>query len=178
MAWQTTPRARYTHPVNTRSSLSLALAGVALLSLDACSKAPPAEIADRLWVEQMPTSPRSEVHAFVLTEVRKRSAGSFFHGSLYRGSHDSFLWTNKSKDRGVIRMLQEDKDYEVHVEECKPSRGFDQCILLEGDPKGVVRYQSRKRWAIPRRGGSLELPALIEELAEQDPELEALIAPD
>lgn len=160
-----------------RQLTPFALAGVALLSLGACSKAPPADIADRLWVAEMPTSPRSQVDAFVLTEVGKRAGGSFFHGSLFRGSHDSFLWTSKSKDRGVIRILQDQQDFEVRTRSCKPTVGFDQCILLEGDPKGVVRYQSRKRWAIPRRGKSLDVPALMLELAEEDPELEALTEP-
>ncbi|MFO7566742.1 MAG: hypothetical protein R6X02_29135, partial [Enhygromyxa sp.] len=131
----------------------LGLAAVALLStgLLGCSKKPPSEVADRLWVSQMPTGPRDLVDAFVLTEVGKRSAGSYYHGSLYRGAHDSFMWTTKAKDRGVIRMLQDQRDFEVRIEPCKPDRGFDQCILLQGDPKEIVRYQSRKRWAIPRR---------------------------
>ena len=158
-----------------RLPLSLALAAGALSTFAACSKGPPAEVADRLWVAEMPTSPRSTIDAFVLTEVGKRSVGSFYHGSLYRGTHDSFLWTTKAKDRGVIHMLQDQRDHEVRTRSCKPTTGFDQCILLEGDPKGVVRYQSRKRWSIPRRGKSVDVPELMVELAEDDAELEALV---
>lgn len=138
-----------------------------------CSKKPPSEVADRLWVAEMPSGPRDRVDAFVLTEVGKRSVGSYYHGSLYRGVHDSFTWTSKAKDRGVIRILQDQRDFEVRFEPCKPDRGFDQCILLHGDPKKVVRYQSRKRWSIPRRGKNLDVPALMVELAEDDDELEA-----
>ena len=158
-----------------RLTLSLALAAGALSTFAGCGKAPPAEVADRLWVAEMPTSPRSMVNAFVLTEVGKRNVGSFYHGSLFRGTHDSFTWTTKAKDRGVIYLLQDQRNHEVRTRSCKPTAGFDQCVLLEGDPKGVVRYQSRKRWAIPRRGKTLDVPTLMVELAEEDEELEALI---
>jgi hypothetical protein len=152
-----------------------ALALLGLTALAGCSNKPPAEVADRLWVAQMPTGPRSQIDAFVLTEIGKKNIGSFYHGSLYRGVHDSFLWTTKAKDRGVIHLLQDQRDVEVRTKPCKPDRGFDQCILLEGDPKKVVRYQSRKRWAIPRRGKSLDVPALVLELSEEDEQLEALV---
>lgn len=162
-----------------RSIPTLALLGLTVLA--GCSKKPPADVADRLWVAQMPTGPRSQLDAFVLTEVGKRSVGTFYHGSMFRGMHDSFLWTTKAKDRGVIHLLQDERDFEVSTKPCKPDRGFDQCILLEGDPKKVVRYQSRKRWAIPRRGKSLEqldVPALIVELGEEDEQLQALVEAD
>jgi hypothetical protein len=157
------------------------LAAVALIATTSlgCSKKPPSEVADRLWVAEMPSGPRDRVDAFVLTEIGKRSVGSYYHGSLYRGTHDSFMWTTKAKDRGVIRMLQDERDYEVRIETCKPDKGFDQCILLRGDPKQIVRYQSRKRWAIPRRGvESLDIPALMVEIADDDDELEAALELD
>jgi hypothetical protein len=157
-----------------RSLSTLALLG--LTALAGCSNKPPADVADRLWVAQMPTGPRSQIDAFVLTEVGKKSVGTFYHGSMFRGMHDSFLWTTKAKDRGVIHLLQDQRDFEVRTKPCKPDRGFDQCILLEGDPKKVVRYQSRKRWAIPRRGkGELDVPALVIELGEEDEQLQALV---
>lgn len=154
-----------------RPALGLAAVAVLSTSLLGCSKKPPSEVADRLWVSEMPSGPRDRIDAFVLTEVGKRSVGSFYHGSLYRGVHDSFTWTTKAKDRGVIRILQDQRDHEVKIETCKPDRGFDHCILLQGDPKKVVRYQSRKRWSVPRRGKSLDVPALMVELSEDDEEL-------
>lgn len=154
--------------------MSLVLLGSFAVSLAACNKAPPADLADRLWIAELPTSPRSQIDAFVVTEVAKRSFGSFYHGSLYRGAHDSFLWTTKSKDRGVIRILQEERDFEIQTKSCRPDVGFDECILLEGDPKKVVRYQSRKRWKIPRRGQSLDMPAMLSEIAEDDEDIAAL----
>jgi hypothetical protein len=161
-----------------RSPLSLTLLGLAALSATACSKSPPAEVADRLWIAEMPTSPRSQIDAFVVTEVAKRSYGSFYHGSLYRGVHDSFQWTSKAKDKAVIRILQDERDFPITTKSCRPDIGFDECILLEGDPKKVVRYQSRKRWKVPRRGQSLDVPTLMLELGEDDEDIAALIADD
>lgn len=151
------------------------MVGVTALALGACGKAPPADVADRLWVAQMPTGPRAQIDAFVVTDIGKYSGGGFYHGSMYRGAHDSFTWTTKAKDRGVIHMLQDQRDFQIHTKACKPDRGFDQCILLEGDPKKIVRYQSRKRWAIPRKGKSLDVPALIVELSEDDDDLETFV---
>jgi hypothetical protein len=163
------------HQRLSRPALGLAAAALLMTGLLGCSKKPPSEVADRLWVSEMPSGPRDRIDAFVLTEVGKRSVGSFYHGSLYRGVHDSFTWTTKSKDRGVIRILQDQRDHEVTIETCTPDRGFDHCIMMKGDPKKVVRYQSRKRWSIPRRGQSLDVPALMVELADDDQELEAAL---
>ncbi|NVB38201.1 hypothetical protein G6O69_37575 [Pseudenhygromyxa sp. WMMC2535] len=149
---------------------------IAPMLISGCRSAPPAEVSDRLWVSQLPTSPRDRVDAFVVTEVGKRAGGSFYHGSVYRGAHDSFLWTGKGKSSGVIYILQDQREYPVETKSCTPDRGFDLCIELEGDPKKIVRYQSRKRWAIPRRGSveALDIPGVVRELAEDDEELEAL----
>ena len=162
--------------MNPTILLEFAAVAVLATTLFGCgNNKPPSDVGDRLWVAKMPEGPRDRVDAFVLTEVGKRSVGSYYHGSVYRGAHDTFTWTNKGKDRGVIRLLQEERDYEVRIESCKPDKEFDQCILVQGDPKKVVRYQSRKRWAIPRRGKGLDVPALMVELAEEDDELEALL---
>jgi hypothetical protein len=150
------------------SACGLVAAALITLTPVGCRQKPPSELADRLWVAQMPEGPRDRVDAFVLTEVGKRSVGSFYHGSLYRGAHDSFTWTTKAKDRAVLRLLQDQRDFPIKLEPCKPDRGFDQCILLQGDPKRVVRYQSRKRWAIPRRGKSLDVPTLMQTIAEEN----------
>ncbi|EDM78855.1 DNA gyrase subunit B [Plesiocystis pacifica SIR-1] len=157
---------------------ALLLLGTSLGLVSGCNNKAPAKLTDRLWVSEMPLGPRDQVDAMVITEVAKRSAGSFYHGSVYQGSYDSFTWKQKGKDRGVVHMLQAQRSYEVRTRDCKPTRGFDLCVELVGDPTGVKRYQSRKRWAIPRRGKgaqALDVQSLFIELAEEDAELEALL---
>ncbi len=153
--------------------VSLALLGLGLLA--GCSKPAPSEIADRLWVNEMPSGAREQVSAFMLTEINKRAFGSFYQGSLFRGSHDSFEWKSKGKDKGEIELLQDGRTRAIEIRSCQPDVGFDLCVRLEGDPKGVVRYQSRKRWVIPRRGKQLDVTMVIAELAEDDEELELLL---
>ncbi|MCA9697938.1 MAG: hypothetical protein KC431_10475 [Myxococcales bacterium] len=158
--------------------LAAFLALPAILGIGGCKNAPPADVADRLWVKQMPTGPRDVIDAFVVTEVGKRSAGSYYHGSVYRGAHDTFMWRSKGKNSGVIYILQEQREYGVEAKPCTPDRGFDMCMELKGDPKKVVRYQSRKRWAIPRRDKSegLDVPMLMQQIAEDDADLQPLFA--
>jgi hypothetical protein len=156
--------------------LPLALTGLAALALVGCRDSAPSELTDRLWVSEMPANPRDQVDAFMLAEVRGRAYGSFYHGSLFRGSHDSFKWTGNGKDKGEIELLQDGKTKTVTIRTCKPDAGFDMCVRLEGDPKGIVRYQSKKRWAVPGRGKkALDVPAAIAELAEDDEDLEMLL---
>lgn len=158
--------------------LPLALTGLATLALVGCSEPAPSNIADRLWVSQMPANARDQVDAFVLVEIKKRAFGSFYHGSVFRGAHDSFRWTSKGKDKGELELLQDHKMKAIEIRTCKPDAGFDMCVRLEGDPKGVVRYQSKKRWSIPRRGkksAALDVTMVIAELAEDDEELAMLL---
>lgn len=158
------------HTLTSTAALALALA------LVGCSKPAPSEIADRLWISEMPGNPRDSVDAFMLTEIKGHAFGSFYQGSLYRGMHDGFKWTSTGKDRGDIELLQDGRVRSITLRTCKPDEGFDMCVRLEGDPKGVVRYQSRKRWAIPRRKAeSLDVSVAIAELAEDDEQLEALV---
>lgn len=156
--------------------LGLGLLGLSLLP--GCGSPPPADVTERLWVSSMPSGARDSVNAFVITEVRKKQVGVFYTGSVYRGTHDAFSWTpNRKKDGGKLKMLQDGRAYEVTVNSCEPSKGFDHCMLLQGDPTGVVRYESRKRWALKkgRKKKAADVPTLVMELSAEDDDLEALI---
>lgn len=146
--------------------------------LPACGSPPPADVTERLWVSSMPGSARESVHAFAITEVRKKQVGVFYRGSVYRGTHDAFSWApNRKNDGGKLTMLQDGRAYEVSVGACEPSKGFDHCMLLQGDPTGVVRYESRKRWALKkgRKKKAADVPSIVMELSAEDDELEALL---
>jgi hypothetical protein len=167
------------HVSHSRSKvLPLALLGLTTFGLAGCSQPAPSQIADRLWVSEMPENARDQVDAFVLVEIKGRALGSFYHGSIFRGAHDSFKWTSQGTDKGQVELLQDHKVKAIQIRSCKPDAGFDMCVRLEGDPKGVVRYQSKKRWAIPRRGkkaAALDVTSVIAELAEDDEQLELLL---
>lgn len=154
----------------------LALCGAALLmsALPGCGKSPGAKITERLWVSKLPKSPKETVTAFVISDVKERKLGTFYRGSVYRGAHEMFRWTG---DDGVgkMRLLQDGAEHKIKTESCKPSKGFDHCILVHGDPMGVVRYESRKRWALRKKGDAApDVEQLMVELSDEDEDLGAL----
>lgn len=134
-------------------------------------------VTERLWVSGVPKSPREPLAAFATTHKKGETyLGAFFQGTLYRGGHDVFEWQPSGKSRARLQFLQDGRRVDVRTESCKPSRGFDLCVLVHGDPLGVVRYESRKRWVVKRPGkrkdaGALVLDTLYE-LSEDDDDLE------
>ena len=132
------------------SALSLALLG-------GCAAEPELELEQRLWVDRMPDGARTAVRAFWVGEVKGKAMGIFYSGSLYRGGHELVGWKRVGESKVKLRLLQEDREVELRPQTCRPSLGFDYCVDLIGDPTGVVRYQSRKRWTLRRKSAD-DLP--------------------
>lgn len=156
----------------------IALASVFVLGLAGCGGKAEATATERLWISTVPTSPKQPITAFLATRTRGgQYFGAFFRGSLYRGGHDVFTWTDR-KGGADIQFMQDGAKARLRFETCKPSKGFDHCLLVVGDPTGTKRYQSRKRWAV-RRGKKDATRSMvtdaIETLAEDDEELRALL---
>jgi hypothetical protein len=161
-----------------RTSLFVSLVAI---GLGGCGGKDDATASERLWISSLPTSPKKPISAFLATKATDgKYIGAFFTGSLYRGGHDVFTWTPRSGGADVV-FMQDGTKARLRFESCKPSTGFDHCLLVKGDPTGTVKYQSRKRWAT-RRGSSDIIPtqmvtSAIAELAEEDDDLEALLTP-
>lgn len=163
-----------------RALTTLGAAWIGALIVVGCGDPGPATATDRLWVSELPTNPRAEITAFVVTRVRgDRHVGAFWQGTVFRGGHDLFEWTSTGKGRATMHFYQDERDRRVRIETCKPSAGFDHCIVLHGDPKGKGRYQSRKRWRLRgrKRADVPTLTATLAELAAEDEELAALVEP-
>ena len=160
-----------------RALVAVLLAGVGLAGLTGCFGRPTEGVTNRLWVSEMPKGPRHAVTSFVVSDVRGKRVGAFLRGSAYRGAHDAFVWVGDDA-KAEIRMLQDGVAHRVRIERCKPSRGFDRCIVVHGDPAGVGRYESRKRWSFRERG-ELDAREVLVELGERDPDLHVFTtAPD
>lgn len=147
----------------------------------ACGGSEPASPTERLWVSAVPTSTKQELSAFVTTRTGDgKYLGAFFHGSALRGSHDVFEWKDEGKSGAALKFLQDGRTAHVRFETCTPSRGFDHCILVHGDPTGANKYQSRKRWNVRRPGkksiDAVMIPQVLAELAQDDEELDAALA--
>jgi hypothetical protein len=134
---------------------------------------------ERLWVSGVPTSPRESVSAFLTMKSGDHYMGSFFRGSLYRGSHDVFTWRDKGKGRAEVKLLQDDKTVMLTLGTCEPIKGFDYCIIVESKATGRERYYSRKRWVVRRPGKKVSAGRLFDatllELAEYDEDLAAAL---
>jgi hypothetical protein len=137
---------------------------------------------DRLWVSGIPKNPKASLTAFITARTTgDKFIGAFFSGSVLRGSHDVFEWKNEGEDGAVLKFLQDEKTQRVRIETCKPTTGFDYCIMLHGDPKRIERYQSRKRWTVRRPGkkrdaGTLSVVDVMFELSEDDSDLDAAMS--
>jgi hypothetical protein len=167
-----------------RSSLSrsAAITIVALLSVAAtsCRRATDGSVTDRLWVSTLPTTPKAPLTAFITSRTTgARFIGAYFDGSAYRGAYDVFEWRNEGEQSANLRFLQDGRKVTLRYRTCEPSRGFDYCILIEGDPIWARKFQSRKRWTV-RRGRRSDVNAadLLHEfgdLAASDPQLAAIV---
>lgn len=138
-------------------------------------------VHDRLWLTKVPKKLTDEVGAFVIVRASEsKQYGFLFKGSMYRGSYDTFHWAPDGEGKAKLRTVQDDKVHNVRLEACEPDPGFQYCVTIHGDPQGVERYQSRKRWGIGRPKQikllGFDLAAALTEVAAEDDELAAALA--
>ncbi|MEZ4452651.1 MAG: hypothetical protein R3B09_24540 [Nannocystaceae bacterium] len=124
----------------------------------------------------MPTDRRDPIAAISLGEAGAggKTAGVFYRGSIFRGAFDTFTWEQGEEGRAELTLLQDEKTVKIRIEGCEPDQGFDYCVHLHGDPQGVRRYQSRRRWGARARA-DLDLAASLREALADDPEAAALL---
>jgi hypothetical protein len=145
-----------------------------------CGGGGSSEATERLWVSTIPTKHTEPIAAFVTARSGDHYVGTFYRGSLLRGSHDAFKWTDKGKGRARIELLQDGQKLDLTLKPCEPIKPFDQCIVVESDRTGPEKYYSRKRWVVRRPGkrsvvASGLFDATLLELAEDDEELAAAL---
>jgi hypothetical protein len=174
------------HPARLSSHATSCLLTVAVAALLAtgCKGNPGgAEVAvhDRLWLTAVPKSMKTEVGAFIIIRASEaKQYGFLFKGSLLRGYYDTFHWAPEGEGRATMRTIQDDKNHKIRMEPCTADAGFQYCVQMHGDPQGVVRYQSRKRWGLGRPNKlkvlGFDLATELRELAAEDGELAAALA--
>ncbi len=136
-------------------------------------------LADRLWLSAVPHSIRDNVGALLIVRASAtKQYGSLSHGSVLQGRYATLQWIPGDDGHGQMRLLQDNKATDVRITNCTPSDGFDYCIVIHGDPQGVGRYESRRLWGLrkPHKSITFNVAQAIAEVAEQDPELAALMA--
>lgn len=165
----------------TGSKISAVGFAVAMCCIAGCRGSAEPTPTERLWVSSLPKNPKSEVTLFASIKASDgKYVGSFFQGSAFRGRHDVFELFPKDDHIAELRFSQDGKTKKLRFEPCEPTRGFDFCLMMHGDPTGTVRYQSRKRWSLKRpgkRGLSGSAWTALEALATEDEALAALVDP-
>lgn len=145
-----------------------------------CGSGGSAEVTERLWVTDLPTSPKEDFSAFLTARSGDQYVGSFYRGSLLRGSHDAFKWRDAGKGKADVVLLQDDRKLALTLKPCEAVKPFDHCIVVESARTGATKYYSRKRWVVRRPGkrkdvGGGLFDATLFELAEDDDELAAVL---
>ena len=114
------------------TAIGLALGSLGLLATAAgCGGDSTATATERLWISNVPTDPKIPMTAFVtMRSGEDRFLGAFFQGSLLRGHHDVFHWTPGAKNHAQVEFLQDGRKVQLKLETCKPSTGFDHCLLV------------------------------------------------
>lgn len=155
------------------------LAVLALSLSTACRAGGGSTVTERLWVSELPSNPRAPFSAFVTTRVRDGVfVGSFYRGSMYRGTHQAIRWNAQGETKVTVQTLQDERDHTLRLRECKPSTGFHLCVQVEGDREFAGRYQSRRRWSVERPGKKAVPDALesLERLAAEDDAIGEVVA--
>jgi len=149
-----------------RTAAKLVVSCVLFASTSACGGGGEATATERLWVSAVPTNPKMPITAFATTRHGDAYLGAFFSGTALRGSHDTFRWRPTGKARAELEFLQDGAKVDLQLDTCKPTTGFDHCLLVLGDPTGAVRYQSRKRWVVKRPGRRKSTAMVLDALSE------------
>lgn len=172
-------RRYFTMAASERISRALSLCLLTAFSgaLAGCGGDGTASLGNRLWIDHVPADRRDPIAAVTLGEAAAggKTAGVFYRGSIFRGTFDTFTWKQLEEGRAELSLLQEEKTVTVRIEGCEPDDSFDYCVLIHGDPQGVRRYQSRKRWGA-HAGPAVDLSAALREALGDDPELAPLFA--
>ena len=135
-----------------------------------------ADVVDRLWVSDLPQSPRHQFAALFVTGPEAKRLGMVQRGSVYRGAYELFAWKTEHNNRATLEGLQDGRKHRVEVKPCEPAEGFDLCMHLVGDPSGIERWQSKKRWGLGGRNNKrgLDLSQVVAELSVHDPALRGI----
>lgn len=155
--------------------LLTAFCGLSGAVVGGCGGGDTASLGNRLWIDHVPTDRRDPIAMVSLGEAGAggTTAGVFYRGSIFRGTFDTFTWKQGEDGVAELTLLQDQRTVKVRIEGCEPDDGFDYCVQLHGDPQGVRRYQSRRRWGARARA-DLDLAAGLREALAGDPEAAAL----
>jgi hypothetical protein len=108
----------------------------------------------RLWIDHLPRNDTDTVNIFAV--LRDEPVGVFQAASGWRGQFELFRYEPRGDGKLAILYPQtrERERVAYRATECG-EQGFDYCLVLDGNSRGLKRYYSQRGWEI---GGGRALP--------------------
>lgn len=133
-------------------------------------------LQNRVWIDHLPNRPAEHYEVFAALHDSgggdPGGIGIFQRASSYEGDYALFQWAPKGDTKMRLKMLQSGSNHAptYRARECK-EKDFDYCLELEGAPRGVKRYVSKKGWEIDAAGnGIAEIEAVKKSITPDDEE--------
>ncbi len=152
----------------------LRVATLASLVLASSCKSPEtASFVDRVWISAKPADAKADFAAILVSgrQGARQLTGVLHRGSAYRGRWDTFSWTRRGDAGARMVFYQDGRTHDLQLIRCEAPEGFDLCMQVEGDPSGVRRWLSKKRWTLRRKaraGAALDAELLATLAADED----------
>ncbi|HEU4410988.1 MAG TPA: hypothetical protein VFS43_37390 [Polyangiaceae bacterium] len=116
-------------------------------------------LLNRVWVDHLPSGGNDAVELFVA--IDDESMGAFQRASQYEG--EWALFRHEARGDSILRLTFPQRgsthDVRYHAKACDEP-GWDYCLTLEGAPRGVTQYHSRRGWEVDAEKGRSPAAAL------------------
>jgi hypothetical protein len=113
-------------------------------------------VVDRIWVDHLPQNPRDEISIFLaLTEEQMGDAiGIFQTGSQWRAKYELFEHESGGEQLKIVYpQTGERESVRTRARACN-DHGWDFCLELSGNSRGVKKYYSMEGWEVGSRSAA------------------------
>lgn len=112
-------------------------------------------LVNRIWVDKLPKKETDYFELLVL--VQDDPVGLFRRASQYEGDYALFRYEVRGDDKLQLMFPQNKSKHEAKYKaRACDEKDFDYCLDLDGAPRGVKRYLSRKEWELDADADELE----------------------
>ena len=106
-------------------------------------------VLDRIWIDHIPKNDRDIINVFVA--ITEQPFGIFDAGSQWTAKFELFQYEENSGELRVFYgQTGEREKIKARATKCN-HQGFELCLQLEGNSRGVGKYYSMEDWVIDSR---------------------------
>lgn len=103
-------------------------------------------VIDRIWIDHLPKNERDMTNVFVA--ISEQPFGVFDANSRWKGQFELFQYeANGNEMRLFYGQTGEKEKIKVKATECNVG-GWDFCLEIDGNSRGVKKYYSMEGWEI------------------------------